>query len=208
MLINLGIIDFNTGNLRSLLQVFNILPLNFNITFIKEDIDFYKVDKLIIPGQSSINSCLYFIKKNNLFDFLLNFSKSKPIMGICVGKHIFFSKSEESNLYSLNFFSGFVKKFKSIKFLKIPHIGWGRVRFLKNHFLLNGINNFSHFYFAHSFYTLPDNFDYVYGLTKYGFNFSSIFIKNNILLIQFHPEKSSLSGLKLIYNFSIWDGEL
>lgn len=206
MLINLGIIDFNVGNLRSLLQVFNgISSLRYNIIFIKNENDFNKIDKLILPGQSSIFSCLKFLKKNNLFYSLINFSNNKPVLGICVGKQIFFSKSEEeNNLNSLNFFKGYVKKFKN-SFFKIPQIGWNKVKLIKKHFLLNNLSSSNYFYFSHSFYVLPENFEYIYGLTDYGVIFSSIFIKKNIFLLQFHPEKSSLSGIKLIYNFSIWD---
>lgn len=206
MLINLGIIDFNVGNLRSLLQIFNIISLNYNIIFIKNKNDFNKIDKLILPGQSSIFSCLNFLKKNDLFDHLINFSNYKPVLGICVGKQIFFSESEEDKkLISLNFFKGDVKKIKSNNFLKVPHIGWNKVKFIKKHFLLNGICSLKYFYFSHSFYVLPNDFEFIYGLTRYGIVFSSIFIKKNIFLTQFHPEKSFLSGIRMIYNFSIWN---
>lgn len=203
MLINLGIIDFNVGNLRSLLQIFNILPIDFNVILIKNNSDFYKIDKLILPGQSSVNSCLSFLERNDLLYSLIKFSFNKKIMGICAGKHIFFEKSEESDIFSLNILSGYVKKFNFNNFLKIPHIGWNKVKIIRNHFLLKGLD-LNYFYFAHSFYILPNDIEFSYGITNYNFNFSSIFINKNILLVQFHPEKSSSSGLKLIYNFSIW----
>lgn len=124
MLVNLGIIDFNVGNLRSLLQVFFNISIDYNIIFVKNENDFNRIDRLVLPGQSSVFSCLNFLKKNHLFYSLINFSKYKPILGICVGKQIFFSESEEEKkLFSLNFFKGFVKKFKENNFLKIPHIG-------------------------------------------------------------------------------------
>lgn len=205
-MVNIGLLDFNIGNLKSLIQILKKISLDLNIILINKSSDFNKIDKLILPGQGSIISCLNFLKKKFILNSLINFIKIKPVLGICIGKHIFFSKSEENcNLNSLNIFDGNVKKFYSKNFLKIPHIGWNKIKIIKNHFLLKNISSLNYFYFAHSFYVLPYDYDCIYGITNYGVNFSSIFIKNNIFLVQFHPEKSSQLGMRLIYNFSIWN---
>ncbi|ASS47014.1 Imidazole glycerol phosphate synthase amidotransferase subunit [Candidatus Nasuia deltocephalinicola] len=204
-MINIGLLDYSVGNLRSLMQIFKNLPLNFNIILIKNSSDFNKIDKLILPGQGSILSCLNFLKKNFLFNSLFNFIKNNPVLGICIGKHIFFNKSDEGSINSLGIFPGLVKKFNNKNLFKIPHIGWNKVKFIKYHFLLKNIYKLNYFYFSHSFYVIPYEHNYIYGLSNYNVNFSSIFIKNNIFLVQFHPEKSSYLGINLIYNFCIWN---
>lgn len=204
----IGILNFGSGNLMSILQVFQKLSISLNIIIIKSVYDFNKIDRLILPGQGSIDSCIDYLYKFNLIQALITFCHIKPIMGICVGKHILFNKNEEGyNYLGLNLFSGEVKKFNNINnelYYKVPHIGWNKVKLLNNHYLLTNIPNLSPFYFVHSYYVLSNNLKYIYGITNYMKNFVSILIKNNIILTQFHPEKSSIMGLKLCYNFCLW----
>ncbi|XXS36676.1 MAG: imidazole glycerol phosphate synthase subunit HisH [Candidatus Nasuia deltocephalinicola] len=199
---NIGIFNFNTGNLKSILHILKKIPININLHIIDNKFNKFKIiDKIIMPGQGSNPSIIENILNFKNEDIAYIF-KNKQILGICIGKQIFFNLSEEFNCLGLNFFKGKIKKFFiNKKFFKIPHIGWNKVFFLKNHPIIDNIKNSSFFYFSHSFYLVSELKKYIIGTTKYNFFFSSIFIKNNLFLFQFHPEKSSIQGFKIFYNF-------
>jgi glutamine amidotransferase len=132
-----------------------------------------------------------------------------PFLGICFGMQLLFEFSEEDGgVPCLGILPGQVKRFKPVHAkYKIPHMGWNSVTLKKKHPLLVGIEDHSEFYFVHSYY--PDSSDesLVFGQTDYAeANFSSIVGRNNVLATQFHPEKSGRIGLKLLENFSRWDG--
>ncbi|MCS7180714.1 MAG: imidazole glycerol phosphate synthase subunit HisH, partial [bacterium] len=108
--------------------------------------------------------------------------------------------SEEGNRKGFAIFKGEVLRFKNKK-LKVPHMGWNRVEFIKESNLFNDIMNNSYFYFAHSYYAKTPQRDIIFGETNYGINFPSIIINKNIVGVQFHPEKSGKDGLVFIKNF-------
>ncbi|BEH03963.1 imidazole glycerol phosphate synthase glutamine amidotransferase subunit [Candidatus Nasuia deltocephalinicola] len=202
---NIGILDTGIGNLKSIIKILKTLSVNLKLYLINKKFkNFIKLDKLIIPGQGSSYN---WIKNFLEFDiFQLNkIFLNLPILGICVGKQIFFNITEEFNSLNLNYINGLIKKFFiNKKFYKIPHIGWNNVYFLKKHNLLKNFKNFEKFYYSHSYYLNCEYSEFIYGFSKYNFIFNSIFIKNNLFLTQFHPEKSGISGINLFYNFYYW----
>lgn len=204
-MINIGIVDFGFGNLKSIIQIIKKININSNVYLINENFkNFKKIDKLIIPGQGFNYKWVFNFFKNNFHKFI-NLIINKTTLGICVGKQIFFNKSDEFNSESLSLFNGNIKKFINNNFKnKIPNIGWKKVFFINNHFLLNNLNSSNNFYFSHSYYLIPFESKHTFGLTKSRICFSSIYIKNNIFLLQFHPEKSFKQGFLIFNNFFNW----
>lgn len=206
MVHNIGLLNLGSGNLKSIIQILKNIDLNIKLYLVNSNFkDIKNIDRIIMPGQG-LN---YFVIKfllNNKFKQLFKFIAQKPVLGICVSKQIFFNFCEEFNTKNLSLFSGIIKSFSTNNFIyKKPNIGWKKVHFLKNHYLFKKIKNFSNFYFSHSYFLNNFNTDNTFGLTKYKIFFSSIFIKNNICLLQFHPEKSNFQGFNFFRNFCNWN---
>ncbi|WP_259286117.1 imidazole glycerol phosphate synthase subunit HisH [Candidatus Nasuia deltocephalinicola] len=202
-MLNIGVFDFNFGNLKSIIQILNNLPINLNLYIINKNFNnFEKLNKIIIPGQGTPYTL---IKEFLKFDFIKikNLFNNVKILGICVGKQIFYEKSDELNTKCLNYLENFVSSF-NFKNNKIPNIGWNKIYIIKKHKLLNGIKSGDFFYFSHTFYIINKNYNFIYSFSKYNIFYPSIFIKNNLFLVQFHPEKSFKKGYKIFYNFCFW----
>ena len=136
----------------------------------------------------------------------------KPLLGICLGTQVIFEYSEEdSRTTCLGIIPGGVKRFpEGLKekddLLKIPHMGWNRVQFRGSHPLFAGIPENAEFYFVHSYYPAPANGSDILGETEYGIRFASAVARDSLVAVQFHPEKSGRFGLRILENFSRWDG--
>ncbi len=195
----IAIIDYGAGNLKSITNALDFLGIKYKVTDTKEDIK--KADKLIFPGVGSFGDCMSSLKKKGLIEPLKEEIKKKPYLGICLGLHVLFEKSEESpGIKGLNIFKGEVKRFKS-KNLKIPHIGWNTIKIIKENRLLKDIKNNSYFYFVHSFYVKPINRKIISTKTDYGIEYCSGIAKDNIFAFQFHPERSGKVGLNILKKF-------
>ena len=213
------ILDYGLGNIKALCNIYSNLNIPFKLASKESDLDLDSADKLILPGVGSfdyaINKLINSGMKEKLEDLVLN--RKIPILGICVGMQMMAKSSEEGLQKGLGWVDANVKKFekkifKDSKFnfdhpksknkaLILPHMGWNDVEIKFNCPILENITN-PKFYFLHSFYFLPQNDNRIIGTTKYSIDFCSIFRKNNIFGVQFHPEKSHHSGIKLLANFS------
>jgi len=144
------------------------------------------------------------LKKQNLLAALKRHIKAKKIfLGICLGMQLLFERSEEAKgIKGLRILKGEVKKFKVKDSLKVPHMGWNQLSKTKSACpLLKGIPDNSYVYFCHSYYPQPRDSKVIAATTEYGINFSSILWQENIYGVQFHPEKSQETGLKILKNF-------
>ncbi len=195
------VIDYNIGNVDSIISAIKILGYKPNLTNDKKTIE--KSNKIILPGQGSFDYGMNQIKKLKIFETI--FSKIQeektPTLGICLGMHLLADLGYENNKKTKGFglIKGFVKK---IDFeIKLPHMGWNENFFVKEDPILNGIKKNSDFYFAHSYYFDCNNEENIIANTIYGKNFPSIIKKNHIYGVQFHPEKSLKNGLKILENF-------
>jgi glutamine amidotransferase len=131
-------------------------------------------------------------------------AKEKPFLGICLGLQLLFDFSEENNgTKGLSIIPGNVIKFKNNE-LKIPHMGWNKVKQINNHPLWSKIEDNSRFYSVHSYYVKEDNKSCVTGTTTYGIKFTSAIATDKLFAVQFHPEKSQRDGLQLLKNFTNW----
>lgn len=192
------IINYGIGNLRSVQKAFKRAGGNAEISADVEKIK--NADKLVLPGVGHFKEGMDKLKKSNLID-ALNYHvliEKKPILGICLGMQLMTEYSEEGEIEGLKWVKAESKKFNVS--LKVPHIGWNTNHF-KNSLLMNGLTNEDEFYFTHSYYVETnkkhDNLLY----TDYEKKFVSGFSFGNIHGVQFHPEKSHESGIKLIKNF-------
>ena len=197
------IIDYGAGNLRSVAKA--IEHLGYNASMTKDPSKLKKASGIILPGVGAFDSAIEELEKLGFVDEIKNIVKSgKPLLGICLGYQMFFDSSEEGNLKELSLFNGSVKKFNFADLkepLAIPHMGWNSLKFAKKSPLFNGVEENSMVYFAHSYYCAPVDSSIVSTKTDYGFEFASSVSADNVFGIQFHPEKSSSVGLKILENF-------
>lgn len=196
------IIDYNTGNVDSVIKAFKLFESDVIFSSKKEDLD--KAKKIILPGQGSYDHAIDELKKKNLFDHIKKkyLTENIPIMGICLGMQILSTIGFENNkeTQGLDIIPGKVKQMKDSP-NNLPHIGWNEVCFNKDDILFNDIKNKQDFYFIHSYEFIPNDYKDALSVSNFNSKFVSIIKKNNCYGIQFHPEKSLKKGLKIIENF-------
>jgi glutamine amidotransferase len=207
---NIAIIDYESGNISSVINSFKKVCTNQNIEIKIEVTSDLKTilssDKIILPGQGSFKNCTKSLEKiKGLKDTLNEFAiiKKKPLFGICVGMQMFADVGyEETETKGLGWIGGNVKKIdnKENQF-KLPHIGWNELSFTSNSKLFRDIKEKAHVYFVHSYKFVPDNETYVSSKTNYSEAIVASVEKDNLFGTQFHPEKSDSVGLKIIENF-------
>lgn len=186
------IIDYGAGNVQSVKFALERLGVNAILTADKEKISC--ADKVIFPGVGEAKSAMDEIRKVGLESVIP--SLKQDVLGICLGMQLMCTTSEERSTKCLGIFEETVKRFDIGE--KIPHMGWNQVK-MKESKLLQGIPEDVTFYFVHSYY-VPLN-PYSIGNTSYGIDFSSVMEKKNFFGCQFHPEKSSKFGSKILENF-------
>ena len=168
------------------------------ITTDVEDIN--SCDGIILPGQGASDSAMSKLNELGLSELIKDqINKGKPFLGVCLGLQLLFDSSEEGDLPGLGLIQGRIKKFS--KDSKVPHIGWNQVNFNKKHPFIQGIPNQSNFYFAHSYFVETERKKQQLATTDYGIEFCSAVAIDNLVAVQFHPEKSGCLGLMLYKNF-------
>ena len=197
---DVAVIDYNTGNVDSVIKAVKFFGKSVILTNDKTEIQNSK--RIILPGQGSFHFGIQELKKLDLINLLKEkvLVEKIPILGICLGMQLFAEVGyEKQDSLGLGFINGSVKKIPTS--LKLPHIGWNEVNFLKKDALFNDLENNKDFYFVHSYYYECSDIKDKLATTNYNFDFPSIVRKNNVVGFQFHPEKSLKNGLKLINNF-------
>ena len=200
------IIDYNAGNIRSVLRACAETGAGAATTSDPKVVD--KAEKIIFPGVGAAPSAMAYLKETGLDAALKNaFKAGVPILGICLGAQIVLDGSEEGPQKCLGLIPGQTVRFRiEDKLLKIPHMGWNEVTVLRPHPLLEGIRAGDQFYFVHSFYPQPADKRNIYAVADHGGAFCAALGSRNLFATQFHPEKSGRLGLELLERFSRWDG--
>lgn len=200
---NTVIIDYGLGNIKSIKKILDKWELPVTVS---KDYDIISnASKLILPGIGHFKEGMKNLKDNNLIDVLNQkvLKDKTPILGICLGMQLMTNFSDEGNCEGLRWVDAETRKFdvKLIRPLKVPHIGWNSIEIKKRTKLLRNIELNNLFYFVHSYFVCCNTEDDILTTSKYGFDFVSSFEKDNIIGVQFHPERSHNAGLNIIKNF-------
>ncbi len=194
----IAIVDYEAGNLRSVqkaLALFGVEPI---IT--SDPAHVGDADAIVVPGQGACDSAMKQMRSRGLADPIKEFIASgKPYFGMCMGLELLLDDSDEGSEPCLGVVPGRTKKLPSGQ--KIPHMGWNEVHFEIDHPVFDGVADNSHFYFVHSYYAAPASDDVVAATTAYGVEFCSAAAWDNVVAVQFHPEKSGDVGLRVYRNF-------
>jgi imidazole glycerol-phosphate synthase subunit HisH len=205
----IAIVDYKAGNLTSVQLAFEALGVKSEITSDFRVIE--RAERVVFPGVGAAGASMDHVRAMSLFDAITGaIAAGKPFLGICVGMQILFDHSEEDGgVDCMGILPGQVRRFTpSDPLCKIPHMGWNTVHFTRSHPLLNGVEDESEFYFVHSYYAAASAAAHVVGKTHYAeATFTSIAARDNLLATQFHVERSGRIGLKIMENFSKWDGQ-
>jgi len=194
------IVDYGMGNLRSVFHKVKKLTPDVALSSRPEDV--LSADKLIIPGVGQYAAGMKNLKDWDLIDPLNNavLEKKTPILGICLGMQLFTDYGEEGGAEGLGWIRGRTIRLNPHN-LPIPHVGWNTIKTKKETRLFDGLPQDYGYYFTHSYHVVCEDREDVLATTTYGIEFTSALQKNNIVGVQFHPEKSHLHGVKIIENF-------
>jgi glutamine amidotransferase len=195
----IAIIDYGMGNLRSVQKGFEKMGVDAAVVGKPEQVDGAR--GVVLPGVGAFADAMNNLRSSGMDEAVYRAVEAgKPFLGICLGQQLLFEASEEWGLTrGLGIFRGRVRRLPDG--LKVPHMGWNQAVIQRPDPLLEGVTQSSSFYFVHSYYVDPEEQEVVLTRTEYGIPFTSIVGKNNVYGIQFHPEKSSGMGLKILENF-------
>jgi len=203
------IIDYGSGNVESVLNALSFVKNNENFLVSNKPSDIRAANHLILPGVGAFGDCVNGLK--SVEGLLPEIRKQvliekKPFLGICVGMQVLASIGYENGEHQgLGFINGKVEKITVQEGLKIPHMGWNEIMLKPTkHPALKDVKNGEHFYFANSYHFICQNENNVLAQVEYGSKLNAIIAKENILGIQFHPEKSGEAGLLILKNFLNW----
>lgn len=196
-----AIIDYDAGNIKSVEKAVAYLGDSAVITRDRDLI--LSADKVILPGVGSFGDAMDKIRRYGLDTVIYDVCDlKKPFLGICLGLQLLYKTSEESEgVTGLGILDGEIRKIPDAPDIKIPQIGWNSLDIREGARLFKGIKNNAYVYFVHSYYLKSANYEDVAASTRYGVEIHASVEKDNIFACQFHPEKSSATGLAILKNF-------
>lgn len=198
----IAILDYDAGNLKSVEKALEFLGEKSVITRDRGEVA--AADKVILPGVGSFGAAMEQLKKYEIDKMLAEASaENKPILGICLGLQLLFDGSSESEgVEGLHLLPGDILKIPDKEGLKIPHIGWNSLKLVNQGRLFAGLEEEPYVYFVHSYYLKARDEHIVKATTEYSAHIHASVEKDNLFACQFHPEKSSAVGLKILKNFA------
>lgn len=198
----IAIIDYDAGNLRSVEKA--LISLGEDVVVSREAYVLLAADKVILPGVGAFGDAMNKLKEYGLVEVINKIvAKNIPLLGICLGLQLMFEESDEApGVKGLGLLKGKILRIPPKEGLKIPHMGWNSIDIKPQARLFKGIKNNSYVYFVHSYYLKADEEDIVAASTEYSVHIHASVESGNIFACQFHPEKSSDIGLKILKNFA------
>lgn len=198
----IAIVNYGLGNLGSISNMLKAIGEKSLISSNRDDIE--KADGIILPGVGAFDAGMTKLKEMELIDVIKEqaLDKKKPILGICLGMQLLGRRSEEGNSEGLNLIP-----FDNIRFrladtnLKVPHMGWDIVEFKQQNLLTDSLKGGQRYYFVHSYHAECDFAENILMTCDYGYEFAAAVVKDNIMGVQFHPEKSHDFGMALLKNY-------
>jgi glutamine amidotransferase len=207
----IAVVDYGMGNLRSVSKAIERVAPAARVLVTADPDAVRAADRVVFPGQGAMPDCMRELERCGLREAVLHATRTQPLLGICIGAQMLFEWSAEGDTPGLTVFRGKVERFPPDRLaaaldgpLKVPHMGWNRVRQAMPHALWQGIGDAERFYFCHSYFFRPEEKALESGRTEYGLPFTSAVARDNIFAVQFHPEKSHTAGLQLLANFVSW----
>jgi imidazole glycerol-phosphate synthase subunit HisH len=209
-MVDVAIVDYGMGNLRSVEQALRMVASAAEIV-VTDDADvIINAKRVVFPGQGAMPDCMRELDARGLRNAVLDAARRKPFFGICIGMQMLFGHSDEGDVAGLGMLHGKVVRFASNmrdtqnNKLKVPHMGWNQVHHVQ-HPLWDGMDQDERFYFVHSYYVQTQDASLIQATSQYPQSFVCAVAKDNLFAVQFHPEKSSTAGLKLLQNFMQWN---
>ncbi len=199
-MLDIAIIDYGVGNLRSVEKAFATTGNPAIVT--NDEVVLRNAKGLVLPGVGAFAACMKALSARG-FDALVRerVTQGTPLLGVCVGMQMLFEESDEfGKTMGLALLRGRVRRFSDD--LVVPQVGWNQIRKCDSHPLLREIEDDAFFYFVHSYYCEPNDQPIVVGETDYGFLYASVVAHGDLCGVQFHPEKSQTVGLQLLSNFA------
>ena len=197
----IAMIDYDAGNIKSVEKALQKLGADVVIT--KDPQEILGADKVILPGVGSFGDAMNNLQKYGLDEVIHQVvDKGTPFLGICLGLQLLFERSDESpGAIGLGILKGDILRIPDAEGLKIPHMGWNSLHLQNNGRLFKGLKENDYVYFVHSYYLKAEDEEIVKATTNYSVNIHASVEKDNVFACQFHPEKSSDVGLKILKNF-------
>ena len=196
-----AIIDYDAGNIKSVEKAVHYLGKKAVVTSDPNEI--LSADRVILPGVGAFGDAMKRLHDLGLVDVIRRaVQQETPVLGICLGLQLLFEKSEESpGVAGLGLLRGEILRLPDIPGLKVPHIGWNSLKYPNPGRLFRGIPEDSYVYFVHSYYLKAQDEGIVTATTEYGILVHASIESGNLFACQFHPEKSSETGLTILENF-------
>jgi glutamine amidotransferase len=208
----IGVIDYGMGNLHSLGKALERVAGNQRVVISYDPEVLLDCDRIVLPGVGGVRAAMAELHRLELNEMVVEVARKRPLLGICLGMQVLLDRSEENGgVAALGLIPGDVIRFVDPPMdgpdrLKVPHMGWNRVRQSRPHPLWAGVPDDSWFYFVHSYHASPVHAEHVLGESEYTRRFAAAVCRGNVAGFQFHPEKSQSVGLRLLANFATWDG--
>ncbi|MBL8311094.1 MAG: imidazole glycerol phosphate synthase subunit HisH [Burkholderiales bacterium] len=211
----IAIVDYGMGNLRSVAKAFAHVAPDQRVMITSNAEEIAAADRVVLPGQAAMPESMAALNASGLRDVLWAASKDRPFFGVCLGLQMLFESTEEGDILALGYLPGRCVRFPRQHrdhdggALKVPHMGWNPVSFpahAREHPCWAGVSEGSAFYFAHSFYAVPTQNALVAATANYPDPVCVAAARANLFAVQFHPEKSADAGLRVLKNFSTWNG--
>ncbi len=207
---DIAVIDYGMGNLHSVSTRLRQAAPDLEIVVTSNPAVVEAAARVVFPGQGAMPDCMRELEAHGLREAVLEAAYTKPFLGICIGLQMLFANSEEGSVGCLDILAGRVRRFAGAmttangERVKVPHMGWNRVRQVAPHPLWEGVADHAHFYFVHSYYVETTDLSMIAGSSDYPQPFTCAVARNNIFAVQFHPEKSGADGLQVLSNFVQW----
>ena len=209
-MVDIAIIDYGMGNLRSVEHALRAVAPNAAIVVTCDPAVVQSAARVVFPGQGAMPDCMRELDARGLRSAVLEAAQNKPFLGICIGLQMLFEHSAEGDVAGLGILKGQVTRFAhelhdvNGNKLKVPHMGWNQVHHA-DHPLWQDIPQDARFYFVHSYYVQPEEAALMQATSDYPQPFVCAVARNNLFAVQFHPEKSHQAGLQLLKNFVAWN---
>ena len=202
----IGVLNYGMGNIKSVVNAIDFV--GYDVSVIEPDSNWDEITHLIIPGVGGFSKAMSNLLQGNLIDKINNHvSTGKPTLGICLGMQVLSDYGDENGgAKGLGLISGTVAQIDTEK-LPVPHVGWNSLIYKREHPIFQGVKPHVDFYFVHSFYFISSSPESTICTTNYGSEIGAVIGRDNIVGVQFHPEKSQDNGLRLLENFCDWNGK-